>query len=184
MRTLKNGLTRLLEHLLTLLVAILVLDVLWGVISRFVLSEPSRWTEELATFLLMWVALLGAAVGFSRQQHLGVDYLVNKLHPDAKRLMALLVQGVIIAFASVVMVGGGYVLVAETLTVGQLTPALGIRMGLVYLAVPLSGLFIILFSLEQMAGLIVTDALSPNETIPRQGPSGQVPTAKTTGKGA
>lgn len=154
MHALTKLLTRSLEVVVTIIVGVLVLDVLWGVISRFVLSEPSRWTEELATFLLTWVALLGAAVAFSRQQHLGVDYLVNKLHPDARRLVAILVQCLIIAFASAVMIFGGYTLVSETLRAGQMTPALEIRMGYVYLAVPISGLFIVLFCVEQIVELL------------------------------
>lgn len=158
MRTLKNSLTRLLEMAVIAIMAALVLVVLWGVVSRFVLAEPSRWTEELATFLLTWVALLGAAVGFSRQQHLGIDVLVNLLHPDARRLTAIMVQCLIIAFTSAAMIWGGYVLVSETLLAGQTTAALGIRMGYVYLAVPISGLFIVLFSLEQLFELTQSTA--------------------------
>jgi TRAP-type C4-dicarboxylate transport system permease small subunit len=150
MRAFKQLLTRLLELTVILIMAALVFDVLWGVFSRFVLAEPSRWTEELATFLLTWVALLGAAVGFSRQQHLGVDVVVNQLDPDAQRLVASIVQCLILVFTTAVMLWGGYVLVSETLSSGQTTPALGLRMGYVYLAVPISGLFIALFSLEQL----------------------------------
>jgi len=150
MRPLKLLLTRVLEWAVILIMAALVFTVLWGVFSRFVLAEPSRWTEELATFLLTWVALLGAAVGFSRQQHLGVDVLVNLLDPAARRLVALVVQLLILLFSCAVMLWGGYVLVSETLSSGQTTPALGLRMGYVYLAVPISGLFFVLFTTEQL----------------------------------
>ncbi len=160
MHSLKNNLTRLLEIAVIVIMAALVLDVLWGVVSRFVLAEPSRWTEELATFLLTWVALLGSAVGFSRRQHLGVDILVNQLHPEARRLMAIMVQCLVIAFTAAVMIWGGYILVSETLHSGQTTPALGIRMGYVYLAVPISGLFIVLFGVEQLFELVAP--LSPS----------------------
>ena len=147
---LKTALTRLLEWTVIILVAALVLDVLWGVFSRFVLGSPSRRTEEIATMLLIWVSLLGAAVGFSRKEHLGVDYLVKKLDPAAQRLMTVVVQLLIILFAGSVMVYGGYILVSRALASGQVSPALGLRFGYVYLAVPLSGVFIIFFALEQM----------------------------------
>lgn len=154
MHTCKTFLLRLLEFAVASLMAALVLDVLWGVASRFVLGSPSRWTEELATFLLTWVALLGAAIGFQRQQHLGVDVVVNYLHPDARRLAAICVRCLTIAFTASVMIWGGYVLVSDTLRAGQTTPALGIRMGYVYLAIPISGLFITWFCSEQLFGLI------------------------------
>jgi TRAP-type C4-dicarboxylate transport system permease small subunit len=175
MRPLKQLLTRLLELAVILIMAALVCVVLWGVFSRFILAEPSRWTEELATFLLTWVALLGAAVGFSRQQHLGVDVLVNLLDPAARRLVALVVQLLILLFSCAVMLWGGYVLVSETLISGQTTPALGLRMGYVYLAVPISGLFIVLFSLEQLievwCGAAATTASESPATAPSPGNS-------------
>ena len=152
---LKTVITRLLEWVVIVLVAALVLDVLWGVFSRFVLDSPSRFTEEIATMLLIWVSLLGAAVGFSRNEHLGVDYLVKKLDPVAQRLMSVVVQLLIILFAASAMVYGGYILVSKALASGQVSPALGLRFGYVYLAVPLSGLFIIFFALEQMIRAIL-----------------------------
>lgn len=146
----KAGLTRLLEWVVIAAVAALVLDVLWGVASRYLLRSPSRWTEEAATMLLIWVSLLGAAVAFGRREHLGMDALVQRLDPAARRWMAAVAQLLCVIFAAAVMVAGGYVLVDETLAAGQLSPALGIKTGYVYLAVPLSGMFIVLFGLEQL----------------------------------
>ena len=51
-QTLK-ALVRVLEWLTIVLFAALVLDVLWGVVSRYVLGTQSRWTEELAIYLLV-----------------------------------------------------------------------------------------------------------------------------------
>ena len=150
----KQQLTWLLEQIVVLVVAALVLDVLWGVCSRFILGAPSRWTEEVATFLLIWVALLGAAVAFSRDQHLGLDYFAKKLDADARLLLAIIAQILIVVFTGSAMVIGGYTLVSETLSAGQVTPALGIKMGYVYLAVPVSGIFIIVFCLERIIDLV------------------------------
>jgi TRAP-type C4-dicarboxylate transport system permease small subunit len=150
---LKAALTRLLEWIVIVAVAALVLDVLWGVCSRFVLRSPSRWTEEVATMLLIWVSLLGAAVAFGRKEHLGVDYVVKQFDPAARRLAAIIVQLIVVVFAAAVMVFGGYVLVSETLQAGQRLPASGLRMGYVYAAVPVSGIFFLLFSLERIAEL-------------------------------
>ena len=64
MATNKKILDRFLECLVMVSVTVLVLDVLWQVFTRFVLRDASSWTEELATFLLIWVSLLGAAVAW------------------------------------------------------------------------------------------------------------------------
>lgn len=164
----KRQLTWLLEQCVVLIVAALVLDVLWGVCTRFILGAPSRWTEEVATFLLIWVALLGAAVAFSRDEHLGLDYFAKKLDADAQRLLAVIVQGLIISFTGSAMVFGGYVLVTETLRSGQVTPALGIKMGYVYLAVPVSGMFILMFCAERIMELLSARTDNPtNESAVR-----------------
>ena len=75
---------RWLERLLILLMSLLVLDVLWQVTSRFVIQRPSQWTDELATLLIIWVAMIGASVAFIRGQHLGMDYFMGKCSRRAR----------------------------------------------------------------------------------------------------
>lgn len=170
-QTLKRAIIWLLEQAVIVTVAMLVLDVLWGVFTRFLMDSPSRWTEEVATFLLIWVSLLGAAVAFDRQEHLGVDYFVQKLDLASQRILRMVVQLVVFTFVAAAMVYGGYVLVSETLQSGQLTPALEIKMGYVYLAVPVSGMFIMLTCLERMVelltehGRITEDSTNPGEAL-------------------
>jgi TRAP-type C4-dicarboxylate transport system permease small subunit len=101
MKTFNYWLNKLLEWIVIGCVAGSILVVLWGVLSRFIVAVPSRWTEELAIILLTWTALLGAAIGFKNRQHLGVDYVFQKLDSDAKRLNAIVVQFLIILFAAV-----------------------------------------------------------------------------------
>jgi TRAP-type C4-dicarboxylate transport system permease small subunit len=104
--------------------AVMVVDVTWQVASRFLLHAPSSFTEELAGFLLIWIGLMGAA------------YL-------AHFLVAL--------FAITTMILGGIRLVRLAFDLEQISAAMGIRMGIVYLALPLSGLLVMVFSLESMA---------------------------------
>ncbi|MEN6578409.1 MAG: TRAP transporter small permease [Phycisphaerales bacterium] len=145
--SLKKVLDRLLEVLVMVAMAVLVLDVLWQVFTRLVLKDPSTWTEELAIFLLIWVALLGAAVALGRGAHLGIDYFVGKLPLRAKLATEVLVFLSVAAFSLLVMVGGGVDLVASNLDLGQESPALRMKMGYVYLAVPVSGFFLTLYAI-------------------------------------
>jgi TRAP-type C4-dicarboxylate transport system permease small subunit len=144
----KECMVKLLEWILILLVAGLVLDVLWQVFSRFVLNDPSSWTDELATLLIIWVAMIGASVAFIRNNHLGVDYFVGKLKPRPRLISEILVQGLICLFAVTVLLLGGAKLVTLTLLTDQVSPALLVKMGHVYMALPLSGLVIALTSIE------------------------------------
>jgi len=154
---LKKVLDRLLEVLVMVVMAVLVLDVLWQVFTRLVLKNPSTVTEELATFMLVWVALLGAAVALGRGSHLGIDYFVGKLPQRARLVTEVLVFFSVAAFSLLVMVIGGIDLVTSNLELGQESPALRVNMGYVYLAVPISGFFLTLYAViglvERLQGL-------------------------------
>jgi TRAP-type C4-dicarboxylate transport system permease small subunit len=139
-----------LEWLTVALFALLILDVLWGVLSRYVFGRQSRWTEEFAIYAIVWVSLLGAALVFRERGHLGVDYFVGKLHPSAQRLARRVGDVAVMVFAALVLVYGGFLLVSETLQAGQVTPAMGWKIGYLYSVVPLSGLFILAFAIEHL----------------------------------
>tara|TARA_R110002167_G_scaffold192591_1_gene395171 strand:- start:31 stop:567 length:537 start_codon:yes stop_codon:yes gene_type:complete len=144
------GFVTSLEWLTIVLFAVLTLDVLWGVVSRYVVGSQSRWTEELAIYALVWVSLLGATLMFRERGHLGVDYFVGKLDPAARRWCAVVAEFAVIIFAAFVLVYGGWMLVIETLRSGQVTPAMGWKVGYLNIVVPLSGLFTIAFSIEHL----------------------------------
>jgi TRAP-type C4-dicarboxylate transport system permease small subunit len=148
MRRLNSLLTGIFERFLMVVMAVLVIDVVWQVFTRYVLGHQSSWTEELATMLLMWGSLFGACVAFARGEHLGFDYFVKKLEPRSQQAAEKYVYAITALFGAILSFGG-YQLVAGTLASNQLSAALGIRMGYVYLAVPLSGVFILLLSLEK-----------------------------------
>ena len=142
----RAGLDRVLGGVVIAVVFLLVVDVCWGVITRYILGEQAKWTEELARFLLIWVALLGGALAFGRGGHLGVDYFVNKLHPDAQRLVQVVGVLLTMFFAGASLVGGGTSLMLDMLVVEQRTPALGWMMGYVYLALPISGVAVVMYA--------------------------------------
>jgi len=144
---LKQWLIKVLEIVVMIVTATLVFDVIWQVFTRYVLKAPSTWTEELATMLLMWVALLGACIAFHRKGHLGVDYFVGKLNAKNKVAVELLVH-LVVAFFAIIIIYGGYRIVAFTLLTNQLSAALEIKMGYVYLVLPISGFFIFILSVE------------------------------------
>jgi TRAP-type C4-dicarboxylate transport system permease small subunit len=150
----KKGMTALLNWTLIVAVALLVFDVVWGVFSRYVMGEQSQWTEELARFLLVWVALLGGAVAFGTRGHLGVDYFVGKFDPVAQKMMAIVVHLIVLFFAVSVFVYGGGRVVTDALAMEQMTPALGWKMGHVYLALPIAGVFMVLYTVENLVETI------------------------------
>ena len=150
MARIRTAIDRFLERCLVIIMAVLTLDVLWQVVSRYALSSPSSWTEELARFLLIWVSLLGAAYLTGQQGHIAIDVLPRRLSGRRRRRLGQLIQSIIFLFGLCVLVAGGTNLVSVTLTLGQSSPALNIPLGYVYLVLPLSGLLMTFYSLADI----------------------------------
>ncbi|MDL4860928.1 TRAP transporter small permease subunit, partial [Halomonas elongata] len=99
------------------------------------------------------LGLLGAAYASGAMRHLAIDFLPERLPDIARRWLKIALQAIILLFAGYVMMFGGGELVRQTLANGQTTPMLGIAMGWVYIALPLSGAFIAFFSLLEIVAL-------------------------------
>lgn len=157
MKKLCRSLDRVLVVLLVALFAALVLMVVWQVLSRYALNSPSAFTEEAARYLMIWVSLLGASYVFRMRLHIGLDLLTRKLTGSNKRIVEVAALTAAVLFALLILLVGGARLVELTWSLDQVSAVLGIRMALVYLAIPLSGGFILLYALEQLLYGMDTD---------------------------
>lgn len=146
MKTARLSLDRLLGGFICVLMGGMVLNVLWQVFTRFILKNPSSFTEELARYMMIWVGLMGSAYATGRKSHLALDLLTARLEGARKRASEFFIHAVVFVFALGVMVGGGGRLVYIQLTLGQQSAALQWKTGYVYLAVPLAGAFIAFYS--------------------------------------
>jgi len=141
---------KVLEAFLVFIMAVLVLDVLWQVASRYLMKEPSAFTDELAGFLLIWVGLFGAAYATGKKAHLAIELLPQKINPDKRKYLDALINLLIAAFAVIVLIIGGVRLVYITLKLNQLSSALQVPLGYIYLVVPVSGLLIFFYALSDI----------------------------------
>lgn len=135
-----------LAWLLIGLMFIAVVNVLWQVFTRWVLSDPSAYTEELARYLLIWIGILGSGYAAGKKMHLAIDLLPRRLEGTKRHVLEIGIEGLILLFALLVMVVGGYRLMSLTLLMGQRSAALGLQLGLVYSVLPLTGIVIIFYA--------------------------------------
>lgn len=142
---------KVLEWLLVVIMGVSVINVLWQVFTRFVIRDPSTYTEELARFLLIWVALFGASYAVSKRLHLAIDYFTLKFTGKTKLFSGLFIDLCVFVFALFVMVVGGIRLVTLTLALEQVSAALQIKLGYMYLVLPLSGFLIMFYAGIQMS---------------------------------
>lgn len=147
MQKLTDWITKILGIFLTILMATIVLDVTWQGLTRFVLLDPSSFTEELAGFLLIWIGLLGASYAYYTRAHLGIDVLIYKLTGAKRQVIEILINLIVFGFAFFIMFIGGLRLVNITFVLNQISPALGIEMGYIYLVLPISGILIMYYAI-------------------------------------
>ncbi len=150
----KAALDTALGWALTAMMGLAVLNVLWQVFTRFVLGNPSSFTDELARYLLIWVGLFGAAYATGKGAHLAIDLLKTRLTGRALHWHGIGVAVAVALFAFSVMVVGGAKLVALSFLLGQTSAALRVPLGVVYLALPASGAlivcYLVLFVIERV----------------------------------
>lgn len=146
----KSRLDKILGGALVVLMTVAVLNVLWQVVTRFILGDPSSFTEELARYLLIWIGVLGAGYAVGQRAHLALELLPERLEGRSLQLLERLIFGCVAAFALLVMVGGGIRLVYLQFMLGQTSPTLGWPLGAVYTVVPLSGVIMLVYTVLQI----------------------------------
>ena len=146
----KRKIDKILGWFLVILMAIMTLDVLWGVFTRYALGSQASWSEELARFLLIWIGILGAAYASGQKMHLAIDLLMPRLQEGNQHRLRWTINILVIAFVSTVMVIGGIRLIYITHVLGQLSPALRVPIAFVYSIIPISGILIIYYKVREL----------------------------------
>src|SRR3982751_5770045 len=95
---LESWLGRMVEVPVALLTALEVLILLAGVISRYVFHNPFTWSDELASILFLWLAMLGAVVAFRRNEHMRMTALVSRASPQVRAFLDVFATGAALAF--------------------------------------------------------------------------------------
>ena len=149
----QHALNRVLEVTMVILMSVLVIDVLWQVFSRYLLSSPSSFTDELAGFLLIWVGVLGAAYVAGKKEHLAIDILLQRSPPARQKRLQYLIHTLVFLFALFVMVIGGVILMYTRFVLQVKSAALQLPLGYVYIILPISGLIIMFYEVFHMVEL-------------------------------
>jgi tripartite ATP-independent transporter DctM subunit len=79
--SLDRFLARITEIPAAILVAVEIVVLLAGVISRYVFDRPLTWSDELASILFLWLAMLGAVIALRRHEHMRLAFLVSRAPP-------------------------------------------------------------------------------------------------------
>ena len=137
---------------------VIVAIVGFQVFGRYVLNSSPTWTENLALVLILYVTLIGAAVGVRDAGHIGMDSILV-LVPEKIRNQIELVIHVLVAIFGVAMAYNGWILGASVAP--YKLPNLNLSEGVRYVPLVISGVMVVLFSTEHFLALLRGEEVEP-----------------------
>lgn len=160
--SIKNKLDKALSYFLGFLVLAISLIVLWQVFTRFVLNNPSSWSEEFSRYILIWISLLGGSLGLSNGTHMGLVVVTDRIKNQ-------FIKTLVHIFAYVVCGGIGYIFVkygyAYALNgMNRTMMCCKLKMGYIYMMIPVCGVIMILNCIEIIAKDIISICRNKEET--------------------
>jgi tripartite ATP-independent transporter DctM subunit len=143
---------RILEPLVEVPAAFLVVAeivvLLAGVTGRYVFHKPLVWSDELASILFLWLAMLGAVAAFRRGEHMRMTAVVGMMPPGLRAFVDVLAVAASLAFLLLIL-GPAYEFAADEVYVT--TPALEIANAWRAAAIPVGTGLMILTAVLQLA---------------------------------
>ena len=123
----------------------MVLLTCWQVFTRYILSNPSSWSEELVGYLFAWMSLFGACLVTGERGHMNIPLLVERVKPGVQKILGIFAEIIACIFAIVILVYGGVQI--SSLAMGQMTSSLGVPIGVFYVVMPVCGVLIALYTI-------------------------------------
>jgi TRAP-type C4-dicarboxylate transport system permease small subunit len=160
-----------LRYALAAIVSIQVLSVFSAVIFRYVLRRPLFWSDELATFLLIYITFFGCFIASNTGKLAKVELMVNALGPFKKYAQALskLISLVLIGVVSYY----GFRLLFSPIIQNQKSPAMRLPMAAFFWVVPTMMSFV--FYSEILALFRIFIPREPNDALPKTADNREFP---------
>ena len=137
---------------------LLISAVLYQVVGRYVFNDSPTWAESGAVLLVLYVTMLGMAVGVRDAGHIGLESLLVLAPENVRLKMELLIQALVLLFGLVMAYNCG--LLAQSVWAYKI-PTLGISEAFKYIPPAMAGVLVALFSLEHIIALLHDEEVEP-----------------------
>ena len=152
MNKLREILTQILNVLAGASFLVMVALTCWQVLTRYVLNNPSSWSEELVSYMFAWMSLLGASLVTAERGHMNIPIVVEKCSPSLQKLLLCLAELIGFLFSAIILAYGGFQI--ANLAMGQMTSSLGVPIGVFYVVLPLCGVLNMVYTVLNMTDII------------------------------
>lgn len=152
MKRLTQILDKILEALMCVMIILMVFGCIWQIVTRFILKNPSDWTEEFVRYTLIWTTMLGVPYAYGKDKHISIGFVTATFTPKGLAMDKIFNDILILAVSAVIMVAGGVMVTSNA--AGQVSAALQIPMQVYYVGVPVCGVLMVLYSIPRIGGHI------------------------------
>ena len=141
-----NAVYSICKVMVILLTVEITLVISANIFGRYILDASLYWAEEVVRYSFVWATFIGATCAYKNRALISMSVLTHWLSPGMRWKIGLILDAVVGLFLLISLVFG----VKLTLAVlHQRSASLEISMAIVYICIPLSCLFMLLFNLEQ-----------------------------------
>nr|WP_295270103.1 TRAP transporter small permease [uncultured Blautia sp.] len=147
----RKGMNTVVSTICIVLFAVMVVVGTYQIITRFIFNSPSTVSEELLTYTFAWMAIFSSAYVFGKRDHMRMTFVADKLPKEQRKILEIVIELLVIAFAVIVLIYGGFTIMGLTMT--QKTASLGVMMGVVYAVVPICGILIAIYGVLNVIDL-------------------------------
>ena len=130
------------EYVLLILFPLMVVVVFTATLARYFNLFPMFWGEEVARYIMVFMAYIGAGLGMKKGAHIGVSFFTDKIRNPQLRILFETLRTCTILFFCLMIMYYYKSIIAHQFFMGQTTPALFMPMWIPYAAVPL-GMFLV-----------------------------------------
>ena len=136
----------------------LLAAVVWQVFGRYVLNNTPTWAESLALLLVLYVTMLGCAVGVRDAGHIGMEMLGDLVPASWQRPIGVAIHLLTLGFGAL-MAWNCFVMLLSVRTYS--IPTLHVSESFRYVPLVAAGLLVVLFSIEHIVALLHGEEVIP-----------------------
>lgn len=143
MKKVRYILDKILEIVSIAILSIMSILVVYQVIARYILNNPSSWSESVVTYGFIWLSMICGSYVFGKRDHMAMTFVLDKVKGKKRVVLEMISEFIILLFAIGVLTIGGYLGALAQMT--QADSILPISMGMIYIAIPIAGISMVLY---------------------------------------
>jgi C4-dicarboxylate transporter DctQ subunit len=147
MKALLKNLNNIEKYILVITMPLMLLFIFMATVFRYFELGSLTWAEEVSRYLMIWLAFAGISLGFKRNAHLGLSFIVDRFSGISQKILYFIRAALIILFGVIVSYYT-FLLINTQIKNPQTSPAMGIPIWWVYSSVLFGSTMIIIRTLQ------------------------------------